>query len=77
MRIFLPKHISTDVKCTFDNIVRTLSDQFLEEKYFSRKCSSAHLGSNFDNTDCQIRGHSSRKKFENLRKFFLQSFLDN
>ena len=71
MRNFFPKHISTDVKCTFDNIVRTLSNQFLEERYFSRKCSSAHLECFFDNTGRQIRGHSSSRKFEDLRKFFL------
>ena len=48
MRIFFPKHISTDVKCTTDNIVRTLFTHFLKENFFFTKCSAAHLECNSD-----------------------------
>ena len=77
MRNFFPKQISTDVKRTFDNSVRSFSTQFLEERFFSTSFSPVHPECNFDNTDCQIRGHSSRKKIGVSQKFFLQYFLDN
>ena len=75
MRSFFPKLISTDVKSTFDNIVRSFSTQFLEERFFSTNCSAGHLECNFDKTDCQIRGHSSRKKvLETCKNFSYKTF---
>ena len=70
VRSFFPKHISTDVKFTFANIVWTFSTQFSDEPLFSTKCSPGHLECNFDNTDCQTRGHSSREKYWSFAKFY-------
>ena len=77
MRIFFPKLISTDEKCTFDNIIQVFGTQFLKERLFHKKGSSAHLECNSDNTRRQRRGHSSRKKFGDTQNFFLDNFPDN